>query len=151
MNEKAQKLRQINNILSIRERFKYCPIDKSSLTSECQFCEACDKFKKYLLEELDVKMLNGRFTYGPSNSGKWIRTQEDIDKAAKKSKERRQFRINRITKLIDSKTGYFNAKQLATELNENEGFIAILLRALRKKNIIKRVVLSRYNYKFIKL
>lgn len=151
MNEKTLKLRQINNLLAFRDKNQKCPIDGSRFTSECLFCETCDKFKNYIENEFCVTIRCGRFDYGSSKSGKWTRTQEDIEKAAKKNKERRQFRINRIEEVINKQTGLFDSSNLSKQINENEGFITCILRDLKKQGKIKKILIKRYEYKYIKV
>lgn len=151
MNEKTLKLRQINNLLAFRDKNQKCPIDGSRFTSECLFCETCDKFKNYIKNEFNVDIQNGRFIYGTSKSGKWTRTQETINKTKKTKNKIKQNRIDKIIEVISRQTGHFDSTSLSKQINESEGFIITVLRDLKKQGKIKRKVINRYEYKYIKV
>lgn len=151
MNEKNLKFRQISNLLNLRDKKFICPIDSSNLTSDCQFCETCDKFKNYIENEYGVTIRCGRFYYGTSKSGKWTRTQETINKTKKTKNKIKQNRIDKIIEVISRQTGHFDSIDLSKQTNENEGFITTVLRDLKKQGKIKRKVINRYEYKYIKV
>ncbi len=151
MNEKTLKFRQISNLLNLKDKKFICPIDSSSLTSECLFCETCDKFKDYIKNEFNVDIQNGRFIYGTSKSGKWTRTQETLKKTANTKNKIRQKRIDKIIEAISKQTGLFDSSSLSKQINENEGFLTCILRDLKKQGKIKRKVINRYEYKYVKV
>ncbi len=154
MNEKNLKLRKINNLLNLRDKTQKCPLDGLQLTNDCQFCEICEKFKNYLENEIGVEIDNGRFVFVAKNEakrGKFIRTKEHIKKMIDIKTQQKNRRIARVEAEVLKTDDIFSREQIVKKLDENDTFVMIVLKNMRRDGKIMRVIQNRYEYNFIKV
>lgn len=154
MNEKNLKLRKINNLLNLHDKTQKCPLDGSQFTSDCQFCETCEKFIDYLRNEIGVEVDNGRYVFvtkEEAKRGKFIRTPEHIKKMTDIKTKQKNRRIARVEAEVMKTDDIFSREQIVDKLDENDTFVMVVLKNMRHDGKITRVIQNRYEYNFMRV